>query len=70
MASGQNSSLWQKHGVLERNSILMVVGIIVMIAFGGLVEIVPLFYLKRTIESVRRSSLMLGRLSGVFASQG
>ncbi len=52
MASGQNSSLWQKHGVLERNSILMVVGIIVMIAFGGLVEIVPLFYLKSTIEKV------------------
>ena len=40
------------HARFERNSILLVVGIILTIAIGGLVEIVPLFYLKNTIEKV------------------
>jgi cytochrome c oxidase cbb3-type subunit 2 len=40
------------HKRFERNSILLVVGIIITIAIGGLVEIVPLFYLKNTIEKV------------------
>jgi cytochrome c oxidase cbb3-type subunit 2 len=45
-------SLWQKHWILERNSILLLIGILVVIAIGGLVEIVPLFYLSNTIEQV------------------
>ncbi len=45
-------TLWQKHQLFETNSIFLVLGIIVMIAFGGIVEIVPLFYLKSTIEKV------------------
>jgi cytochrome c oxidase cbb3-type subunit 2 len=45
-------SLWQKHAILEKNSIILVVGIMIVIAIGGLVEIVPLFYLKNTIEKV------------------
>jgi cytochrome c oxidase cbb3-type subunit 2 len=45
-------SLWQKHWILERNSILLLIGILVVIAIGGLVEIVPLFYLSNTIEEV------------------
>ncbi len=45
-------SLWQKHAIFEKNSIVLVLGILVMIAIGGLVEIVPLFYLKNTIEKV------------------
>ena len=40
------------HARFERNSILLVVGIILTIAIGGIVEIVPLFYLKNTIEKV------------------
>jgi cytochrome c oxidase cbb3-type subunit II len=51
-SSTQSSSLWHKHAVFEKNSIILVLGIIVMIAIGGLVEIVPLFYLKSTIEKV------------------
>ena len=35
---------------LEKNSILLVIGVLVVIAIGGLVEIVPLFYLRSTIE--------------------
>jgi cytochrome c oxidase cbb3-type subunit 2 len=45
-------SLWQRHAILEKNSIILVIGILIVIAIGGLVEIVPLFYLKNTIEKV------------------
>jgi len=45
-------SLMQKHAVFERNSIVLLVGILIVVAIGGLVEIVPLFYLKSTIETV------------------
>ena len=44
-------SLWQRHGILERNSILLLIGILIVIAIGGLVEVVPLFYLRSTIET-------------------
>ena len=43
-------SIWTRHQTLERNSILLVIGVLVVIAIGGLVEIVPLFYLNSTIE--------------------
>jgi cytochrome c oxidase cbb3-type subunit 2 len=45
-------SLWQKHAILEKNSIILLIGILIVIAIGGLVEVVPLFYLKNTIEKV------------------
>jgi cytochrome c oxidase cbb3-type subunit 2 len=45
-------SLWTKHRALETNSILLLVGVLVVIAIGGIVEIAPLFYLKSTIEKV------------------
>jgi len=43
----------EKHAKLEKNSILMLVGILVAVSIGGLVEIVPLFYLESTIEKVK-----------------
>jgi cytochrome c oxidase cbb3-type subunit 2 len=46
------SNVWEKHSLLEKNSILLLVGILLVVAIGGLVEIVPLFYLKSTIETV------------------
>ena len=46
------TSVWTKHQVFEKNSIILLIGILVMISIGGLVEIVPLFYLKSTIEKV------------------
>src|SRR5512142_77580 len=46
-------SLWQKHVIFEKNSIVLVIGILIVVAIGGLVEIVPLFYLKNTIEKVQ-----------------
>ena len=42
----------QIHTKMERNSILLLLGIIVTVAIGGLVEIVPLFTIKQTIEPV------------------
>jgi cytochrome c oxidase cbb3-type subunit 2 len=45
-------SLWARHHIFEKNSIVLLVGVLVVIAVGGLVEIVPLFYLKSTIEKV------------------
>src|SRR5215216_1087872 len=45
-------SLWSKHALFEKNSIVLVIGVLIVIAIGGLVEIVPLFYLKSTIEKV------------------
>jgi cytochrome c oxidase cbb3-type subunit 2 len=45
-------SVWSKHKIFETNSIILVVGILVVVAIGGLVEIAPLYYLKSTIEKV------------------
>ncbi len=42
-----------KHETIEKNSILLAVGILVLVAIGGLVEIAPLFYLESTIEEVQ-----------------
>ncbi len=41
------------HGTLERNSILLVVGILIVVAIGGLVEVAPLFFVESTIEKVQ-----------------
>lgn len=45
-------SLWTRHAIFEKNSIVLVIGVLIVIAIGGLVEIAPLFYLKSTIEKV------------------
>ena len=41
-----------KHEKLEKNSIFLLICIILVISIGGLVEIVPLFRLETTIEEV------------------
>ncbi len=43
----------EKHQVLEKNSILLTIGILIVVAIGGLVEIAPLFYIENTIEKVK-----------------
>ena len=40
------------HAIFEKNSILLLVGILIVVAIGGLVEIAPLFWLGSTIEKV------------------
>jgi len=44
---------WSKHQVLEKSSILLLIGILITVAIGGLVEIAPLFWLNSTIEKVQ-----------------
>jgi cytochrome c oxidase cbb3-type subunit II len=47
-------AFWDRHhGKLERHSLLLVIGIILVVSIGGLVEIAPLFYLESTIEKVK-----------------
>ena len=41
------------HGIFERHSLILTVGILVTVAIGGIVEIAPLFYLESTIEKVQ-----------------
>ena len=45
--------LFQKHKAIERHSLLLTVGILLVVAVGGIVEIAPLFYLENTIEKVK-----------------
>jgi cytochrome c oxidase cbb3-type subunit 2 len=42
-----------KHEIFEKNSIIMVIGILVVVSVGGLIEIAPLFFLESTIEKVQ-----------------
>jgi cytochrome c oxidase cbb3-type subunit 2 len=41
-----------KHAIFERNSLILLVGTLLVVAIGGIVEIAPLFYLGSTIEKV------------------
>ena len=41
-----------KHETVEKNSLLLLVLVLVTVSIGGLVEIAPLFYLESTIEKV------------------
>ncbi len=44
--------MWNLHKVFEKNAIYLLVGSLVVVSIGGLVEIVPLFFVKSTIEKV------------------
>jgi len=41
------------HANIERNSVLLLVLILIVVSIGGLIEIAPLFYLESTIEKVK-----------------
>ncbi|MBS0469882.1 MAG: cytochrome-c oxidase, cbb3-type subunit II [Proteobacteria bacterium] len=40
------------HGFFERNSLVLLIGILIVVAIGGAVEIAPLFWVNSTIEKV------------------
>ena len=42
-------SIWQKHQFFEKNTVWLMVGVLVVVAIGGIVEIAPLFWLKSTV---------------------
>jgi cytochrome c oxidase cbb3-type subunit 2 len=44
--------MWERHAILEKSGLLLTAGILVTVAIGGLVEIVPLFTIESTIEEV------------------
>lgn len=44
--------LIDKHAVIEKNATLLLVGSLLVVTVGGIVEIAPLFYLDNTIEKV------------------
>ncbi len=45
-------SFLDKHKIIETNASLLLVGSLVVVSIGGIVEIAPLFYLENTIEEV------------------
>ncbi|MDI7863558.1 cytochrome-c oxidase, cbb3-type subunit II [Rhizobiaceae bacterium n13] len=45
-------SILDKHHIIERNATLLLVGSLLVVSIGGIVEIAPLFYLENTIEKV------------------
>jgi cytochrome c oxidase cbb3-type subunit 2 len=51
--SNQDTNTGFSHEKIETNNFLMIVLILVVVAFGGLVEIVPLFFQKSTTEPIK-----------------
>jgi len=45
--------MWKKHAKFERHSLWLIIGIVIVVSIGGIVEISPLFYLESTIEKVQ-----------------
>ncbi|NRA89089.1 MAG: cbb3-type cytochrome c oxidase subunit II, partial [Rhizobiales bacterium] len=41
-----------KHELIEKNATLLLVGSLLVVTIGGIVEIAPLFYIENTIEKV------------------
>jgi cytochrome c oxidase cbb3-type subunit 2 len=44
--------MWKIHKWFERHSLILIIGILVVVSIGGLVEIMPLFFVESTIERV------------------
>ncbi|MCA3697269.1 cytochrome-c oxidase, cbb3-type subunit II, partial [Aquidulcibacter sp.] len=44
--------LFKNHGIIERNSMILLVGILLVVSIGGIVQIAPLFRIEQTIEKV------------------
>jgi cytochrome c oxidase cbb3-type subunit II len=44
--------LFKHHGIIERNSMILLLGILIVVSIGGIVEIAPLFRIEQTIEKV------------------
>jgi len=42
-----------KHEVFEKNSLILLIGVLIVVSIGGLVQIAPLFWVDSTIERVK-----------------
>ena len=47
-----------KHETLEKNSILLLVCILIAVSIGGLIQIAPLYWVESTIEKVKGITVM------------
>jgi cytochrome c oxidase cbb3-type subunit 2 len=45
-------AILDKHSIIEKNATLLLIGSLLVVSIGGIVEITPLFYLENTIEKV------------------
>ncbi|WP_135210532.1 cytochrome-c oxidase, cbb3-type subunit II [Vitreimonas flagellata] len=45
--------MWNFHKWFERHTLILLVGILVVVSIGGLVQITPLFFIESTIERVQ-----------------
>ena len=45
--------VWAKHQILEKSSIYLLIGILIVVSIGGIIEILPLYWLSSTIEKVQ-----------------
>ena len=57
MSQNNNASQGFSHEKIETNNFLMIVLIVLVIAVGGLVEIVPLFFQKFARSALRRCAM-------------
>lgn len=44
--------MWNFHKWFERHSLILIVGILLVVSVGGLVQITPLFFIESTIEEI------------------
>jgi len=44
--------MWKRHEKFERHSLWLIIGIVITVSIGGLIEIAPLFWVESTIEKV------------------
>lgn len=44
--------IFKHHGMIERNSMILLLGILIVVSIGGIVQIAPLFRVEQTIEKV------------------
>jgi len=44
--------MWRLHNILEKSGLLLLVGILITVSIGGVVQIVPLFTIESTVEKV------------------
>jgi cytochrome c oxidase cbb3-type subunit II len=45
--------MWHFHKWFERHSLILLIGILLVVSIGGLVQITPLFFIESTIEEVK-----------------
>ncbi len=45
--------MWRLHGIMEKSGLLLLVGTLITVSIGGIVQIVPLFTIESTIERVQ-----------------